>query len=142
MGMRSWAKKLFGIVEADPIKRLDFDGEGIRFEFDDRAPVMISWQELDDITLHLVGGGGRLNRIHYLFRSGSNVVRVARSTPGFRDLDERLMKLSGFDRRAYANAMRSADDLPIVVWERNDVSSSRPASDQEYRDESPPTGGK
>ena len=120
MGIRDFSNRLFGNIAADPVSWLEFDGDGINFNFEDSSRTQLLWSDLKEIALQAVAGGVAHEKIHYLFRTEKAEVRVARSTPGFDDLDIRLTQLSGFDHVAFKNTMIYNDDIPVVLWQSTD----------------------
>ncbi len=127
MGLRSFFQRLFGHVEPDAVLDAAITADGFRFTIarDDGWPEphvrLVRWDDVQRIELHQVQGGGHGDRIHYLFHTPDMKVRVARTAPGFRTIEDRLPRLPGFDAWTYAWAQRQQHDMPVPIWERGKV---------------------
>jgi len=100
--------------------RVEYDVEAIRNYGGAALPAVIRWDEIDEIAVLTSEIGPAGDDVVWVFSnaSGSPVVLIAGTSPGFAALLAELQRLPNFDNEALLMAMGSLKLARFIVWRR------------------------
>jgi hypothetical protein len=99
---------------------VEYDVEAIRNYGGAALPAVIRWDEIDEIAVLTSEIGPAGDDVVWVFSnaSGSPVVLIAGTSPGFAALLAELQRLPNFDNEALLMAMGSLKLARFIVWRR------------------------
>ncbi|HSU68691.1 MAG TPA: hypothetical protein VLJ39_17555, partial [Tepidisphaeraceae bacterium] len=81
-------------------------------------PHPLRWDQLQMIAVETTSSGPYLEDLFLVLIGTADRLVIPNRAAGSDELAERLLQLPGFDREAYARAIRSTSDQSFVCWKR------------------------